>query len=376
MKLKTLHINTEKTWRGGEQQTLYLLRGLVELGHGVTLVAQPGSPMARRGREDGVRVVEMAMRSEGDLPAVWRLASLMKRETFDIVHSHTGHAHTLAWFAAYFGGRPRRIVSRRVDFSIYKHRLSTSLLKYSLGADLYICVSEAVRRVLIADGVDPRRLHVAYSCIDGSRFDENDGLALRREFGITNGSPVIGNVGHMVDHKGQEYLVDAMPRVLRSVPDARFFIVGEGKLKKKLEARAEALGVAGSLYTPGFRPDVPDFMGMFDVFVMPSKMEGLGTSVLDALAAGKPVVATRTGGIPEMIQHGRNGILVQPCNPDDLARGILRVLKSPSEAAKLARVGREMARDKFSVQNLVRDTLEIYRYAMRTRSAGRRKNGP
>jgi glycosyltransferase involved in cell wall biosynthesis len=218
--------------------------------------------------------------------------------------------------------------------------------------------------------VAPERLHVAYSCIDGSRFDNIDGLALRKEFGITNGSPVIGNVGHMVDHKGQEYLVDAMPRVLRNFPDARFFIVGEGKLKKKLEARAESLGVNGSLYTPGFRPDVPDFMGMFDVFVMPSKMEGLGTSVLDALAAGKPVVASRTGGIPEMIQHERNGILVQPCNPDDLARGIMRVLGSPREATKFAREGKKLAREKFSIDSLVRDTLKIYHLALRGRKGG------
>ncbi len=359
-KLRTLHVNTERTWRGGEQQTLYLCRGLAERGHLVHLAAQPGSPMAARAREAGIATFEIRMRSEGDVAAIRRLALLMRRHKYDVVHSHTSHAHFIVWFAAYFGGRPRRIVSRRVDFSIYKHRFSLSKLKYIHGADRYITVSGAVRQVLIGDKVPPERIRVVHSGIDTGRFPNIKENPLKAAFGIRNGAPVVGNIAHMVDHKGQKYLIDAIPLILEKRPDARFFIVGDGPLMKRLSRRAQSLGLEGRLFLPGFKSNVAAFLDMFNVFVMPSVMEGLGTSVLDALACGKPVVATRTGGIPEMIEHGRTGLLVQPRDPGELANGVLDLICNPAKAARLGREGKKAVEKQFSVDAVIDKTLDVY----------------
>lgn len=358
--LRTLHINTERTWRGGEQQTLYLAAGLARRGHIAHLAAQPGSLMALRGRAAGIETFEIKMRSEGDIIAMCKIARLMRKNSYDIVHSHTSHAHFLAWFAAKFGGKPARIVSRRVDFSIYKHALSFSRIKYMRGADHYITVSEAVRGVLVRDGVPADRISVAYSGIDAARFPKIRDNPLRREFALPPGSPVVGNIGHMVAHKGQIFLVEAAPLILQKFPDARFFIVGDGPLRTALADRARELALDGKIFFPGFRTDIAEFLNLFDVFVMPSRTEGLGTSVLDALACGAPVVASSAGGIPEMIEHGRTGRLVEPENPAALADGVINLLSDRTMARALADEGRKMVSNKFSVDAMVEKTLEIY----------------
>jgi glycosyltransferase involved in cell wall biosynthesis len=171
----------------------------------------------------------------------------------------------------------------------------------------------------------------------------------------------VGNVAHLADHKGQRYLVEAVPEVLRSVPRARFVIVGEGELEGDLRARAAALGLGARLLFTGFRTDVPAVLDALDLFVMPSHLEGLGTAVLDALAAGKPVVAAAAGGIPEIVEDGRHGLLVPPRDPGRLARAIVRLLQNPELASQLATEGLRRVRESFSVDAMVAGNLAVYR---------------
>ncbi|MHC4663834.1 MAG: glycosyltransferase [Planctomycetota bacterium] len=359
-KLRTLHVNTEKTWRGGEQQELYLLKGLRERGHLVHSIAQPGSPMSEKAKNAGIETIEVRMRAEADALAVKELAEIMRRGKYDLVHSHTSHGHFLTWIAAYFGGRPLRVVSRRVDFSIYRHIFSLSWLKYIHGADLYICVSDAVRKVLIADGIPPERVQVVHSGIDVGRFNGSNGLNLRDEFRLPGNTFVIGNVGHMASHKGQATLLEAIPILKKSFTDFRVFIVGDGRLREQLIAHSKRLGVEDVVVFTGFRNDVPDLLGFFDVFVMPSTMEGLGTSILDALAAGTPVVATRVGGIPEIIEDRKTGYLVPPHNPIVLAEAIGNLLNNPDRAKDFAGAGRRRINEKFAVSGMVEATEGAY----------------
>jgi glycosyltransferase involved in cell wall biosynthesis len=353
-------VNTEKTWRGGEQQELYLLEGLRERGHLVHSIAQPGSPTAEKCREAEIKTFEVRMRAEADALAVKEIAEIMRRGKYDLVHSHTSHGHFLTWIAAYFGRRPLRVVSRRVDFSIYRHIFSLSWLKYIHGADLYICVSDAVRNVLISDGVPAKRVEVVHSGIDPDRFNGRNGTELREEFGIVPGTVVIGNVGHLAPHKGQATLLEAVPVIREKFPAVRVIIVGDGHIRGSLEASARRLAVDDVVHFTGFRNDVPDMLSLFDVFVMPSTMEGLGTSILDALAARRPVVATNVGGIPEIISDGETGYLVSPRDPAALAEAICRVIKDPDRAVALAEAGRCRILDEFSVARMVEATEDAY----------------
>jgi glycosyltransferase involved in cell wall biosynthesis len=365
--LRVLHLNTEPTWRGGEQQLLYLMDGLREHGVSQTLVAQPGKPMAERARAAGHDVVELRTRGEADMMAVLALRRLISRQAISVVHAHTSHAHTLGSMAAasVLGARrPKMIVARRVDFSIYRRSFfGLNGFKYKHGVDLFVTVSEAIKRVLVADGVSPERITCVHSGIDIARVRDAEPRTaeLRAELGVPEGHALIGNVAHMADHKGQCYLIEAMPAILAERPTTTCVIVGDGELRADLLAQADELGVRERVLFPGFRTDVAQLLKAMDVFVMPSHMEGLGTSVLDAMAAGTPVVGTEAGGMPESIVDDVTGILCPIRDAGALARGVLRLLGDPALCARLSGAASGWVEERFSTQAMVAGNLRVYR---------------
>ncbi|MHC5212647.1 MAG: glycosyltransferase family 4 protein [Planctomycetota bacterium] len=364
--MKVLHVNTERTWRGGEQQVLYLLRGLEAAGVEQQLLCQPDGVLAERAREQGVDVWARRMRGEADLPAALAIAGRIREHRFDVVHMHTSHAHTLGVLGAILSGRPRplTVVARRVDFSIHKRPvLDFSRQKYTWGVDRILCVSEMIRRVLITDGLPESLLGVVHSGIDLARFEDvpDRTPALRREFGVPEDGRLILNVAHCADHKGQGYLVAAAPAVLDRHPGARLVIAGDGELLPDLKAQAAALGVADRLHFPGFREDVPALLQAADVFCFPSHLEGLGTSVLDALAMRRPVVSTTAGGIPEMIESGVHGLLVPPRDPEALAAAVTWMLDHPEQARDMGAAGRRRVEQEFTCERTAERTLDEYR---------------
>ncbi len=359
--MKILHLNTEKTWRGGEQQTLYLLQVLKERGIFCHLVCQPDSPMAQKAREAGLAVFPIFMHGEADPIACYRIRNLIKTFHYDILHSHTSHAHALAFFAS-IGCRVCRLVTRRVDFSIFRHSfLRLSGLKYRYMADYYIAISRKIKNVLVADGIATERIFVVHSGVDIQRFADVSGDHLITEFNLTAGQKVVINVAHLAGHKGQQFLVQAIPLVVKKIPGMRFFIVGKGELLAELRALAASLGIQHELVFTGFRNDVGAFYKIADLFVMSSVNEGLGTVVLDALAAGVTVVAAESGGIPEIIRDGETGRLVEPSNPEALARGIIDALNHPEQAGRMAARGRALVEKNFSIETMAEKNLAVYR---------------
>jgi L-malate glycosyltransferase len=360
--MRILHINTERTWRGGEQQTLNLLVGLNERRITSGLVCQAGSPMQARADGAGVTVFPIRMRGEIDLAAGFRIRKLIRKFNCDIIHCHTSHAHSLAFLAS-VGTGVTRLVTRRVDFSIFRHSfLKLSGIKYRFMADYYIAISHKIKAVLVNDGIAEQRIFVAHSGIDPQRFMTATGGHLRAEFNIGDNQPVIINVAHLAGHKGQIYLLRAIPCVLAKVPDARFFIVGQGELLDELKRTALALGIGRELIFTGFREDVADFYKIADLYVMSSVQEGLGTAVLDALALAKPVVATNTGGLPEIIHDGKTGRLVAPADPEALAEGIVDMLTRVADAKSMANAGQSMVQKSFSIDAMVDKNIEIYKH--------------
>ncbi len=365
--LRVLHLNTEPTWRGGEQQLLYLLDGLAARGVPSRLVAQPGKPMAARAAAHGHAVTALRMRGEADLVAVLRLAALLRRGRYTIVHAHTSHAHTLSAVAAALLGpsrRPRVVVTRRVDFSIYRRSFfGLNHLKYLHGVDQYVTVSEAIRQVLVRDGVPAHRIECVHSRIDVGRIDaaEERREALRAELEVPQGHALVGNVAALADHKGQRYLIEAAPAVLAACPRTTFAVVGEGELRDELHALARRVGVRERFRFTGFRADVPSLLKAFDLFVMPSHMEGLGTSVLDAMAAGLPVVGTAAGGMPEAIVDGETGVVCPPRDAPALAAAVVRLLQDRDLARRMGEAGRRRVVSRFSSDAMVEGTLGVYR---------------
>ncbi|MEZ6189075.1 MAG: glycosyltransferase [Planctomycetota bacterium] len=368
--LRILHLNTEPTWRGGEQQLLYLLDGLAERGVSCELVSQPGSPMTERARERGHLVHELRMHGEADALAILRLRALIRRGYFSFVHAHTSHAHTLGAVAVASLGkrRPRMLVARRVDFSIFRRSFfGLNHLKYLHGVDRYVTVSEAIKRVLIQDGIPPTRIECVHSGIDVGRIVRapERTAELRAELEVPAGDKLVANVAHMADHKGQRYLLEAAPHILAEHPRTTFAIVGDGELREDLEAQARSLGIADRVRFPGFRTDVPSLLKALDVFVMPSHMEGLGTSVLDAMAARTPVVGTQAGGMPEMVHDGETGLLCPIRDGAAIARAVNRYLADPELGRRLAANAFDLVQRGFSTDAMVEGTLRVYRRMLR-----------
>ncbi len=359
--MKILHINTERTWRGGEQQTLYLLQSLKQRHITSHLVCQPASPLAERALGADIKVFPLAMRGEADLAAGRRLRKLIRTCNYDILHSHTSHAHSLAYLAS-IGYKTCRLVTRRVDFSIFRHSfLHLSGIKYRHMADYYIAISHKIKQVMMADGIAADRIFVVHSGVDLQRFERFSCNHLIPEFNLGPDEKVVINVAHLAGHKGQQFLIRAIPRVVKEVPGVRFFIIGKGQLLAELRELAASLGIARKLVFTGFRQDVGAFYKIADLFVMSSVQEGLGTAVLDALAVGKAVVATNSGGIPEIISDGETGRLVEPSDPEALARGIIDVLQHPAQAGRMAARGRELVKKKFSIESMVEQNIVVYR---------------
>jgi glycosyltransferase involved in cell wall biosynthesis len=341
------------------------MRGLRERGVPQLLVAREGGEQERRAREDGFDVRALRMDGVRSLLVPRRLARVVREVRPAVLHAHTSRAHGWVLLAARAGGadRPRVVVSRRVDFSIYRHSfLRLNRWKYVRGVDRILCVSRRVRAVLIADGIPPELLEVVHSGVDLARIDgaPDRRAALRAEMGVPDGAPLVGNVGHCVDHKGQRWLVEAAPILFANHPEARIAIVGDGPLLPALRAQAASLGVADRVLFLGERGDVPSLLRAFDAFAFPSHLEGLGTSVLDAMAARLPVVAADGGGVGEMIDAPKNGLLVPPRDASALARALDWMLGHPDDARRMAAAGRERVEREFTADRMVEGTLAAY----------------
>jgi glycosyltransferase involved in cell wall biosynthesis len=362
----SLHIDTARTWRGGQNQVLLTVLGLRAIGHRAVLVAHGEGELHRRAVE-GPDLIALAPRSEVDLTTAWKLSRIIRDSNPQIVHVHDPHAVAMAALALSFGAptpRPHVVASRRVDFHLQKH--SFSRWKYRQ-MDLFIAASAAIRDVLVHDGISPRQVVIVHDGIDVAKIGRLPMLDIRQEFWLPHGAPVMVNVGALVAHKGQKYLVDAMPAVLREVPDAHLVVFGEGTLRPALERQVKELRLEKRVLLAGFRADVLQLMKSADLFVMSSVTEGLGSTVLDAMAMTLAVVGTHAGGIPEAVVDGRTGLLVPPAQPRELAAAIVRLLKNPATRTQMGAAGHGRVTEQFGVERLLRGTLAAYERAPNAR---------
>jgi L-malate glycosyltransferase len=356
----SLHVDTAATWRGGQNQVLLTVLGLRERGERAMLVAHPDGELRRRA-EEGLELVPLAPGHELDLKAAWKLARVVRRVRPDIVHAHDPHAVAMASMALSMltgTASPRLVAARRVDFRLKRN--SFSKWKYRQ-VDLFIASSEAIRRILMRDGIAGEQIVTVHEGIDVERIGKLPTVNLRELFFLPHNAPIVGNVAALVAHKGQRHLINAVPLVLREEPDARFVIFGEGPLRSQLEHQIKTLHLEKHVVLPGFRDDVLSCIKGFDLFVMSSETEGLGTSLLDAMAAAKATIGTDVGGIPEAIQDRVSGLIVPPNDPVSLARAIVKLLKDDALAKRMGQAGLARVRKAFSVEKMVDGTMEAYR---------------
>jgi glycosyltransferase involved in cell wall biosynthesis len=325
---------------------------------------------------DGVPVYALDKRPRLDLRVLLRLIRLMRKERVDVVHTHL-------WTSS-FWGRLAGALARVPVVVITEHNLDTwrraphLLADRLLGwvTDDWVFVSrevEAFYRARLA--VPSGRGHVVHNGVDLVPFERVlDGTAVRARIGIPAGARVAGVVGRLEARKGHRFFLEAMRRVVDRMPGAMGLIVGEGREKEALLSQRDALGLQDAVRIVGYWPDLAEAMAALDVFVLPSLMEGHPLAILEAMAAGKPVVATDVGGNSEAVEPDVTGVLVAPADPEALAGAIVALLAEPERARRFGEAGRRSLDRRFSLDAAVKANEELYvrRYQERT---GRRVGG-
>jgi len=355
----SLHIDTATTWRGGQNQVLLTVMGLRAAGDRTLLVAHPDGELRRRAAE-GLEFIALAPSHELDLKAGWRLSRLINRLRPDIVHAHDPHGVAMAALGLSMStAQPAAplVASRRVDFHLKRH--SFSQWKYRQVA-CFIAASDAIAEILAGDGVSGSKIVTVHEGIDVDRIANVPPASVHAELFLPTHAPLVGNIGALVPHKGQRHFIDAAALVVREVPDARFVILGEGELRETLEHQVKHLHLERHVFLPGFRADVIALLKGFDVFVMSSETEGLGTSILDAMACGKPVVGTRAGGIPEVVDDGVTGSIVPTHDAKAMADAVVQLLRDPDRRASMGAAGLARVREHFTLEQMVQKTRTVY----------------
>ena len=356
--LRVLHVHSERTWRGGERQVLELMRRQRTRGDEPHLAAPRGSALLSRAVSEGFPGHAVAMRGAWDLPSVLDLAGLHLRLRPDVVHWHAARAHALGAMAALLSPVPARVLTRRMELPV-RGSLGSRLL-YGLRRDATIAISDGVRDALVRSGLDPARIWVVRSGIDLAPYAAPfDRAQVRARFGIRERDFLVLQVAALTPEKSQRDLLAAARIVLDAKPEALVWIAGDGALREELQHQRKELGLDDRVRLLGFRDDVPDLLRAADLFCVSSYHEGMGTATLDAMAAGLPVVATRVGGIPEVVEDRATGLLVPPHDPGALAGAILSLAADVAQRGAMGERAKERVRA-FSADRTEKETRQVY----------------
>ncbi|HAH07474.1 MAG TPA: hypothetical protein DCM05_13295 [Elusimicrobia bacterium] len=349
--MNLLFVTEAPGWSGGTNQMLLTARELSKRGHKVVTVCPEGSVLAERAGKAGLPVHLLRVRQDYDVPAALKIKALARELGAQVLHAHHPRAHAVCLIARALGCPVPLAVTRRVIFPIRLNPFSA--LKYRAPLiDRYIAVCEAAALELEKAGVARERIRVIPSAVELSRWEE---ARARRDAKPPEGPPRIGLIGHYAPFKGHQVLLRAAKDILQAFPGARFVLAGRGT--EQLRPLAEELGVLSQVDILGERSDVPDILAGLHLFAMPSLQEGIATALMEAQTAGLPAVASRVGGIPDVLLDGETGLLVPPDDPGALAKAIVRVLQDKTLAEGFVHKGAERVKKLFALP-VVADRLE------------------
>lgn len=343
--MRVLHLDSGREWRGGQRQVYLLARGQREQGHEPLVIAAPDAPLIRRLRSTGIAAAAVRMRADWDLAAARRVRAVLRTWNADVIHAHDARAHAIA-LAALLGRRQLPlIVTRRVPF------IPRGRLKYGRRVARFIAISGAVRDALIAGGVDANRIDLVYSGVP------QPAVPTARDWRIECRWPpdsvVCGIVGAMTAEKGVSTLAEIGARLPDDIRARMRLVLLGGQA-----AGAQSVGGIAA-FRAGFVDEIHAAMAGLDILLHPSSAEGLGTAVIDAMSLGVPPIAFRVGGLPELIEDQRSGMLVPAGDVAAFAAATERLVQDAAFRRQLAAGGPARASE-FSVDRMIRGTQAVY----------------
>ncbi|MFH1996225.1 MAG: glycosyltransferase family 4 protein [Candidatus Omnitrophota bacterium] len=377
--MKIAHIITRLDRGGSSDVVLTLFQRFLALGHDVTLIygktddyPEGFPPILERNRQR-IKYLPFLRREINvfrDPLSFYTLVSILRKGSFDLVHTHTSKAGFLGRLAARVAGVPMIVHAPHGHiFYGYHGRLTSGVFIFlekmaARWCDRIITLTGMGKRDHIRFGIAaPDKFVPIYCGIDLERFEApaNGSAGIRRELGIADGDPVIGTVSRLVPIKGCENFIRAFKGIQSDIPNARAVIVGDGPLRAGLEGLTKELGLEREVIFTGARIDTPELLREFDVYVQSSLNEGLGRSIVEAMASGRCVVATRVGGVPEIVEDRVTGILVEPEDPEALRAAVVGLLRDDASRAAFGDRGRVRANELFGEDRMIERTERLYR---------------
>lgn len=360
--LRILGVDPELGYAGGETQVIGLTLALLRSGHHAELACDQRGRLYERARREGIECHPLSIRNALDFAAAMRLRHLISHSRYDVVHFHTSRAHSMAPFAR--GHARALIVTRRMDYR--PNRLFAPYL-YNRAVDAVAAISSKVADALGEAGVSRDRLRIIPSGVDCDHFhpaDSSEREVARTRLGIARDDFLVGTVGMLEVRKGHRYLLEAIAILNRSRGEAsriKCAIAGDGAMRDELAKLAKELGIASDTLFLGMIGDSRQLLDALDVFVFPSLEEGLGVALLEAMACGLPVVATRAGGVVDIVEDNRSGLLVSPRDPVSLANAIASLANDATRRSQLGGAARMRVSENFSMDAMTKKTIDLYR---------------
>jgi len=358
--MKIAHIETGRHLYGGALQVLFLLEGLSKRGIENILVCTRGAEIARQA-QPFAKVFETPMGGELDLLFPLRLSSMIAKTKPDILHTHSRRGADIWGGICASSHKTASLITRRVDNREWP---PLARLKYN-SYDRIVTISNGIRQVLLDEGISPERITCVHSAVDVEKYRfKRDRERLAREFDVPVTSPLIGVIAQLIPRKGHRYVLEILPRLVSLFPELKIIFFGKGPLEGELREYIRQQKLDNYVQLAGFRDDMPQILPCLDLVVHPALMEGLGVSLLQAAASRVPIVASRAGGIPEIVRHGVNGYLTSPGNSSELANAIIDILSSPDKAAQMGKEGFDLVQREFSIDSMVEGNIKVYEQIM------------
>ena len=361
MKVNVLEIIGDSSLAGAPRHLLGIIENLDLAKFKIHVICPPG-PLANeiKSLKRQIDIDCIRMNSRSDLKAIMRIRKATKSAKADIIHVHGTRAGVLARLAAIGLDKP---IIYTEHLWTKQFRLASPILNglHSIGywfLDLFttttVAVSGAVQDFLIANGVTrEEKIQVIYNGITATKLEADTFNRADEDFRIVT----IGTLNH---NKGIQYLIKALPKVVKEFPNIKLDIVGDGPYKKELVAEIKRSKLEKVVKFDGFVEDIREHLTKFDVYIQPSLSESFGLAIVEAMSVGLPVIATNTGGIPEVVVEGKTGLLVEPANPEALSEAILKILRDPEKSKIMGETGRKLAADKFDIEKMVKKLERLY----------------
>jgi glycosyltransferase involved in cell wall biosynthesis len=382
MLFRIIHIHTLPVISGSGLNTYLTMRGMDRTTYEVELACAPGGKLIDLIRGEGMKVrlfknLVQPLHPLKDLLGLIDLTRFLRKQRYHIVHTHNSKAGFIGRLAAKWAGVPI-IVHTVHGFAFHDHEPAWRQILFrnlerlaSHWCDKMVFISQPLIDWALRDRITRReKIRKIYSGIELDHFEpvpDGERKALKEAWGIREEAPVVGIVSKLWEGKGHTILIHAFEGLKQEIPEAVLVIVGEGYLRDKLSDLVDHLGLKGSVLFTGFQMDVRRIIATFDVAVLPSFFEGMGRVLLEAMTMGKPVVASSVGGIPDLVHHGKTGLLVTPGSVSELKSGLLTLIRNKALAKEMGKEGRKRISEEFSAGRMAQSIEKLYRELLQTK---------